>query len=264
MYRPLCCLVVVLLAGCATTDGERLFQTSSASLEAERQVLIDQPYIDPLTNYLIEHHGDPTRASTLQQIRQERDLRCEKVARQYADEPATEVVLERYNFNYGYSCPEQVAAFGERVRQRQASEISTPEPISPPTPISEQITPAEAPDVGSDQRQISDQSLSDCYLLTSIRNYSEARKACRKPADQGDLRSQMNMARIAHLFEDYDDAAKWARMAAPESDEASYLLGQMYAAGQGVGEDRDQALYWFNEAAKLGNKDAEAALDQYR
>ena len=255
--------MVVLLTGCATTDGERLVQTSSASFEAEAQALMDQPYIDPLTNYLIEHQGDSARAEILQQIKQERDLRCQEVARQYSDESATEAMLERYNLGYGYSCPEQVAVFDSRVSQQQANQQSIPEPAVPSTP-KPTPKPIPKPTQKPTPEQISDQALSDCYLLSSIRNYSAARNACRDPANLGDQRSQVTMARISHLFEDYKDAAKWARMAAPESDEASFLLGKMYAAGQGVGQNMDQAVYWFNEAAKLGNKDAQAALDQYR
>lgn len=263
MYRPFCCLTVVLLAGCAATDGGRFLQKPADSFEAEYQALLDQPYIDPLTSYLIEHQGDPQRASTLVQIRQERDRRCQTIARQYADEPATRTILQRYNLDYGYSCPEQVAEFENRFDRQQAQQQSAPEPVKPPLPT-QQITPSDIPDTGRDERQITDQALSDCYLLTSIRNYSAARTACAEPADQGDLRAQVNMARIAHLFEDYDDAVKWAQMAAPESGAAAFLLGQMYAVGQGVGQNRDQAVYWFNEAVKLGNRDAEAALDQYR
>lgn len=262
MYRPFYCLAVVLLASCAATDGERSLQKSADSYEAERQALLEQPYIDPLTSYLIEHQNDSARASILRNIRQERDLRCQNVARQYADEPATGAMLERYNLSYGYSCPEQVAEFEKRFDRQQAQRTPAPEPVS--TPPTQPITLPETPDTSSDERQINDQALSDCYLLTSIRNYSDARKACAEPAGRGDLRSQVNMARIAHLFEDYEGALKWAQMAAPGSDAAAFLLGQMYAAGQGVDPDRDQAVYWFNEAVKLGNKDAEAALDQYR
>ena len=261
MYRPFYCLLILLLTGCAITDGKRSSQKSADAFQAEREALLAQPYIDPLTNYLIEYQGDPARTSTLQRIRQERDLRCQTVARQYGDEPATEAMLERYNISYGYSCPEQVAEFENRVNQQSAKQESVPEPVPPPKPSK---SSPSAPPISPAQQQISDQALSDCYLLISIRNYSAARKACAEPAGQGDLRSQVNMARIAHLFEDYDDAVKWAQMAAPESGEAAFLLGQMYATGQGVSQNTDQALYWLNEAAKLGNKDAEAALDQYR
>ncbi|MDF0751451.1 hypothetical protein NLU14_14590 [Marinobacter sp. 71-i] len=214
--------------------------------QREQQALFDQPYIDPLTKYLAEHQGDPARESVLQQVRQERDLRCNAVAGQYASEPATEAVLERYDAGYSYSCPEQVAAFEERVN-RQASE---------PEAETAKVDPAN--DSG-----VSDQTLSDCYLLTTIRNYSAARKVCHEPANNGDVRSQANMAMIAHAFEDYTSAREWAEKAAPASGAAAFLLGQMYSTGRGVGQDLDQAVYWYNEAARQGHKEAQAALDRH-
>jgi len=269
MYRPLICLMTLFFAGCGIIDSEQLFRKSVDPLQAERQALFDQPYIDPLTNYLIEHQGDPERASILPEIRQQRDLRCQAVAEEYAEEPAIRAVLERYNLGYGYSCPEQVAEFAKRVNQQRARQKAVPEPVAQPRPPEqttpgETVTPTETEVTSVDEPQIADQLLSDCYLLTSIRNYSTARKACREPADQGDLRSQVNMARIAFVLEDYNDALRWARKAAPASGEAALLLGYMYARGKGVGQNMDQAVHWFNESAKLGNKDAQAAIDQYR
>lgn len=262
MYRPLLCLLTLVFAGCAMIDSEPLLQTPEDPFESERQGLFDQPYIDPLTNYLIEHQGDPERASVLPEIRQERDLRCQTVAEEYKDEPAIRAVLERYNLSYGYSCPEDVAEFAKRVNQQRARQKAMPQPVQPRS--EEQAMPAQTADTGIDEPEIPDQALSDCYLLTSIRNYSTARKACREPADQGDLRSQVNMARIAFVLEDYNDALKWARKAAPASGEAALMLGYMYARGKGVSQNMDQAVHWFSESVELGNKDAQAAIDQYR
>lgn len=262
MYRLLFCLVILSVAGCGITDGQRLFYKPVDPFETERQALFDQPYIDPLTNYLIEHQSDPARAPVRRQIRQERDLRCQAVAREYANEPAIRAVLERYNLGYGYSCPEDVAEFAKRVNQHRARHKNVAEPAQPEPP--EQTMPTEVAASEIDEPQIPDQLLSDCYLLTNIRNYSTARKACRETADQGDLRSQVNMARIAFVLEEYSEALEWAQKAAPESGEAALLLGYMYARGKGVGQDMDKAEHWFNESAKLGNTDAQAAIDQYR
>jgi len=280
MYRPYSCLVIILcLSGCVSVEGERLADASSDVLERtgevinqiingsdaeprpvteiyeeERRALFDQPYIDPLTGYLIEHSDDPERAAVRERVRQERDRRCEDVAAQYTNEPATEDVLERYDAGYAYSCPEQVAAFEERVLQVSSQSESESEPKSESAPAT-----ADAPTGDG----VSEQALSDCYLLTTIRNYSAARKACLEPADSGDIRSQANMALIAHAFEDYPAAREWAEKAAPASGDAAFLLGQMYATGRGVGQDLEQALYWYNEAARMGHKEAQAALDRH-
>lgn len=263
MYRSCsCCLIILVLNGCASINTERLrnaFTTESVdqgSFQRERDALFDQPYIDPLTDYLIEHYADDDRRSVLQQVREERDRRCEAVATEFTDEPSTRDALKRFNAGYAYSCPEQVAAFEERVN-RQAASPRPPAP-TPETPMSE-----PQPVTGSTET-IPDQALSDCYLLTTIRNFSAARQACREPADLGDIRSQANMALVAHAFEDYEEALRWARKAAAESEEAAFLLGQMYANGRGVSQNKNQAVYWFKEAARKGHKEAKTALDRYR
>ena len=215
---------------------------SSNPYQREQQALFDQPYIDPLTEYLAEHRDDPSRASMLQQVERERDVRCEAVAVKYANKPATEVTLQRYEAGYNYSCPDHVAAFSERVERQP--------PIPEPKPRAE---PEPATVVVADDNGVSDRALSDCYLLTAIRNYSEARKACQGPADNGDVRSQANMAIIFYAFEDYTSALVWAEKASPASGEAAFLLGQMYATGHGIGQDMDQR----------GHKRAQAALDRH-
>jgi TPR repeat protein len=217
----------------------------------ERQALFDQPYIDPLTDYLEAYAGDTERASIVRQVEDERERRCESIAGQYASEPATEAVLERYRAGYSYSCPEQVSAFAERVSRDD-----------PGDDIAEPVT--DAPGKSPDSPPTDEQALGDCYLLTSIRNYSAAREACLEPAQAGDTRSQANMALIAHAFEDYASALEWAEKAAPASSEAGYLLGRMYASGQGVEQDMEQAVYWYSKAAGQGNSEAKAALDRHR
>lgn len=268
MYHPhVCLLIVLLLSGCAITDGKRQTGTVADSSTderyiTERQELFDQPYIDPLTDYLIEYQGNPDRTAVLRQVRQERDRRCSVVADEYAGEPATEAVLERYNISYGYSCPEQVAQFKKRVGRQKTQEEAQPDPQPDlqPDPQPEEAVVAE-PDVTEDKPELSDQVLSDCYLLTAIRNFSAAREACLEPAEKGDLRSQTNMALIAHAFEDYVSAREWAERAAPGSGEAAFLLGQMYARGQGVSQNMNKAVYWYQQAASQGHKEARMALD---
>jgi hypothetical protein len=270
MYRQCSCLLIILLLnGCAIIDRASAFRVSpeepgqAPSYQSEKQVLFDQPYVDPLTDYLIEHQGDPDRELVSQQIRQERDRRCQTVAAQYADEPATEQVLRRYNFNYGYSCPQQVAVFEKRVMQQ----VAKPEPQSKaePQPEPEPVTEAVPEDVDSaSNAQVSNQALSNCYLLTTIRNFSAAREACQKPAEKGDARSQANMALVSYAFEDYETAFDWAEKAAAASGEAAFLLGEMYDDGRGVRQNTDKALYWYKEAVRQGHKEAQTAISDLK
>lgn len=265
MYRPYSCLLIILLLnGCAIIDRGSSAQVSPGNAakmdpyQTEKQALFDQPYVDPLTDYLIEHQGDANRKAVLEQVRQERDQRCQAVAAQYANEPATEQMLTRYNISYGYSCPQQVAAFETRVIRQTDQQKPVTEPASEPAVTTAQ----ENPDSAREQR-VSDQSLSDCYLLTTIRNFSAAREACQEPANQGDIRSQANMAVVAYAFEDYASALDWAKKAASGSAEAAFLLGQMYAKGQGVSKNIDRAVYWYKQAAKQGHKEAQAVIDSH-
>lgn len=264
-------LIIMFLSGCAGFDGERLSKASSDVLnrtgdavktivtqpeeepyKLQRQALFDQPYIDPLTEYLEKHGDDSDRKPLLRQIEEERDRRCQVIAEEYADEPATEQSLARYRAGYQYSCPAEVNAFAKRVEQSQQQE-------KPATAV---VAEDKEQDPGPDKAP--QQSLSDCYLLTTIRNYSAAREACRESAENGDSRSQANMAVIAHAFEDYASAFEWARKAAPASGKASFLLGEMYDAGRGVEQNPEQAVYWYDMAANQGHKEARIALKRYR
>lgn len=42
--------------------------------------------------------------------------------------------------------------------------------------------------------------------------------------------------------------------------DAQYAVGYMYYYGQGVVEDRRKAWYWINQAARIGQRDAVAAV----
>ncbi|OZB14477.1 MAG: hypothetical protein B7X58_07850, partial [Marinobacter sp. 34-60-7] len=216
-----------------------------------QQALFDQRYIDPLTDYLIEHAGDAERADVRARVRQERDRRCTVIAEQYHSEPANPETLARYNAGYAYSCPQQVAAFEARVQAAQAEAAAATGDRPPADSLARNMPPV-----------ISDQALSDCYLLTTIRNYSEARQACQAPADQGDRRAQANMAIITYAFEAYSEALNWAQQVADTSGDAAFVLAQMYEAGKGVERNPELADYWYRTAAEHGNEDARMALER--
>lgn len=256
-------LLATLLSGCAFIEravtptygpvdkvgqdapGNGLSQIRETS-EQEREALLDQPYIDPLTNYLRKHQNDTTPPSILSDVRRERDARCDAIARDYQTRAATEDNLQNYRAGYDYSCPQDVAAFAERVNTR------TSEPELAQAAEEDQTEAAEA------QRK----ALSDCYLLTSIKNFSAASKVCSTPAENGDTRAQASMGMIAYAFEKFDEALVWARHAAPESADASYLLGRLYERGKVVEVDRKKAAYWYQQAVDGGHRDAQGALQR--
>lgn len=238
----------ILLAGCASfRTPDSLEQPSAApptresadqSSQPEPQISIEerkvealfaQPYIDPLTRYLERAGDDADKATLRQRVQEERDRRCAEIADQYAGEPVTEQSLKSYRTGYSYSCPDDVAAYARKLatlkaRSTEASGTGT----KPGQTASAQLS----------------KQLNDCYLLTAIRNFSEAMKACRQPATDGDIKAQTNMARMTFALKDYTSAFRWASAAASQSAEAAYLLGQMYATGQGVEADADAAKKW--------------------
>jgi hypothetical protein len=269
MYRFLVILIVALLLnGCGSLQREKIVEASSELVDkagralrsigqsqapddydSELRPLFAQPYIDPLTRYLQRHRDDEPRASQLLQVRRERDRRCAAVAERYNADPLTAGALARYRAGYSFSCPQDVAAYAGQLK-RQMAEAA--EPAEPAAPKPGQRQPPS----------VSKQQLNDCYLLTAIRNFSEALKACRAPAEAGDVQAQNNMAQIAYAFRDHAVAYRWARQAAPESADAAYLLGQMYTAGQGVEQSSKKAETWYAKAARQGHAGAKAALGE--
>jgi TPR repeat protein len=60
---------------------------------------------------------------------------------------------------------------------------------------------------------------------------------------------------------DYEKAVFWYRKAANAADAAGMKdLGTMYENGWGVQQNKQQAIVWYRQAAKLGNEDANAPL----
>lgn len=257
VYELLAALVMILaLTGCEslqTKEHEKVAAEAPAPASVparEIEALFSQPYIDPLTRYLQQHGDDERRAEYLSQVLQERDRRCDMIAQRYATRPLTRQTLEQYRAGYGYSCPAQVAAFARRL-----AEVA-------PTAAEAQNTSAVAQTNAGANGDWSAQ-LNDCYLLTSIRNHGEARQACLEPAERGDARAQYNMALIARALGDYTDALHWAHMAADRSARARYLLGDLYAKGQGVAADDANALRWYREAAEMGDAAAQYQVGRF-
>lgn len=257
-------LVALLLVGCESLqhDSVQWLEKTGQALRnwgaAERQLAYDrevqqlfaQPWIDPLTRYLEQYRSDESRAEHLQRVLRERDARCAAIAERYAQRPLTASTLEQYRVGYRYSCPRQVQAFAARLA------ASHPRPADKPPPAGSGPIPA-APAAELSARSLWSEQLNDCYLLTTIRNFNEARDACQVPAEQGDLRAQYNMALIAQALEQYTEAVHWAHLAAPRSAEARYLLGALHADGLGVARDDEQALHWYREAAEMGSARAQ-------
>jgi len=268
MYRLLVIMMsAVLIAGCGnlkTSDflsrtGDALSKIgqrdSMAGFDQEIQPLFDQPYIDPLTEYLQRYQNDSSRTAQLGQVRAERERRCAAIARRYNAGEITETVLAQYRRGYSFSCPQDVAAYEARLEAIPQGAKPARQPGSEPLNNDSEERDDEA------QKVAVSRQLNDCYLLTRIRNFSGALAACRGPAEVGAVGAQASMALIENALGNHESAYRWARKAAPESGQAAYLLGEMYAQGRGVAQDKDSAAKWFKVAAGLGHAEAESALD---
>lgn len=280
---------VALISGCASLKDQDFLASSSdffdragkalgkigqptakIARDAEVQTLFDQPYIDPLTKYLNQHEGDASRSEQLVQVRAERARRCDVIAKSYEARPLTRKQVVRYRAGYGFSCPEDVEAFALRYDEKRRQELEEARLAEAAEEAKEQTEDEVAhadEEAATDSANVSavppavSQRLNDCFLLTAIRNFSDALEACRTPAENGNVRAQTNMATIAYALQHYDEALDWAKRAAPESGDAANLIGRMYAEGQGVSPDPQVARHWFQQAASLGHAGAQATLD---
>jgi len=294
MYRLLVIMMCALLtAGCSSLKnsdflnrtGDALGKIgqrgSVADLDQEIELLFDQPYIDPLTEYLQQYADDPARTTLLGQVRQERESRCAIIARRYNADEITKTGLALYRRGYSFSCSQDVTAYQARLQAMQqaqtpalqpASELKNDEREESSVQLAElkpktvntatlSVGDAQAQKTVASARAAASPQLNDCYLLTRIRNFSGALRACRGPAEEGVAGAQASMAQIERALGNHESAYGWARKAAPESAQAANLLGEMYAQGLGVAQDKNAAVKWFRTAAGLGHAGAANALD---
>ena len=88
----------------------------------------------------------------------------------------------------------------------------------------------------------------------------------RRSATQGHPEGQFSLGRIYErgmggVKRDKTQAAKWYRSAAEQGHaRAAYLLGWKYEMGEGVIENRTEAIYWYQKSADAGDKVASARL----
>ena len=91
-------------------------------------------------------------------------------------------------------------------------------------------------------------------------------EAIQRAADQGDAEAQFNLgvmyATGDGVPQDYQEAVKWYRRAADQGyADAQYNLGVMYYNGEGVIQDKREAYIWFSIAAITGDEDAVKGRD---
>ncbi|WP_299236262.1 hypothetical protein [uncultured Halomonas sp.] len=208
-----------------------------SELLEERQALLDEPYIDPLTRYLETHAEDPRYAEVLTELSRERDRRCAAIADKYAERPASRENLALYRRGYLYSCPAEVNAFYARVRQEEARRpVARPRPERASDPETDDVPLAEHDE--QVEEALGRRKSNDCYLLFTIRNLGEAKEVCRTPAEEGDARAQRHMGSMAELEDQLEEAMRWYRRAADNGDtQARERLEAVAASRRDAGDE---------------------------
>ena len=93
----------------------------------------------------------------------------------------------------------------------------------------------------------------------------KAEKYYKKSIRLGNNEAQVSLGMFYLEQEQYTDAFRYLKKAADQGlDEAQYLVACMYANGQGVEQNHEEAMAWMEEAADNGNEEAEEALAQMR
>lgn len=79
----------------------------------------------------------------------------------------------------------------------------------------------------------------------------------RKAAEMGHAPAQSRLAYLLDNAEENEEAVKWYRLAVEQqSAEAEFGLANMYASGEGVERDSEQAVELFTRAANQGHRQA--------
>lgn len=236
--------------------------------ERDREVeeLFAQPYIDPLSRYLEERSGDDRYAAQLARVARERSRRCEAISDTYAGREATSQNVQRMRRGYLYSCPAEVQQFAARVeaarsddKRKTASAASAAERTD--VTGASGTAPAAATAAKQADSELADalsrRQHSDCYLLFTIRNNTQAMQACEPLASAGDAKAQHHMAQLALMRNDLTQAAEWATRSAQQRYAPGQLvLGQLYQEGRGVTRDPIRAHGLMKGAADQGLSEA--------
>ena len=105
----------------------------------------------------------------------------------------------------------------------------------------------------------------DCETFIVAEKYQQAFPACKRAAEQGHAEAQYNLGVMYQngegVQEDKREAVKWYRKSAEQGfANAQYNLGWMYSKGEGVEEDKREAVKWYRKSAEQGIAEAQNNL----
>jgi len=196
----------------------------------EFQRLLNQKYIDPLTDYIANNRNDQTKLKYVKRLEKEKQKRCEEIRQLFRAKDKENRMLVRLERGYGHSCPKVVKEFAEQVTAVAKKSID---------------------------------GIGDCQVLYKIGNYKEAILACHPYAEKGNAFAQYNLGTMHSVLQDYKKANMWIRKSALQGyAKAEHSLGQFYYNGSGVQQDYKEAMEWFRLAATHGSVEAQMVLAQ--
>ncbi|NNJ72535.1 MAG: sel1 repeat family protein [Enterobacterales bacterium] len=208
--------------------------------------LISQPYIDPLTRFILRHKDNTDRSRQVEVAYTELQSRCNQATSRFEMSNPNAADLTRFIRAYKFSCPVQVSRLQTEAENNESTADTTRTTIRATNQST--LTENEA------------KQTSDCYLLLSINNYTEAKTMCQPLIEQGDLAAIEGIAEVVYLEEDYAYFLVLAEPVANESATLSYLMGKMYELGNGVAISLESAKNWYLSAQELGHPEAQLAL----
>ena len=101
------------------------------------------------------------------------------------------------------------------------------------------------------------------YKAFNLGNITDAMAPLRRAADSGHAAAQALLAYILDGAEDNEEAVSYYRKSAEQGNaDGEFGLGSMYAIGEGVTQNFDEARKWVMKAAAQGNKNAIAMVAQ--
>ena len=109
------------------------------------------------------------------------------------------------------------------------------------------------------------ESFEDGFEAYESGDFPNALRIFRLFAEQGDSKAQFNLGAMYSngqgVPQDKKEAVKWYRMSAEQGEsKAQYNLGNMYREGQGVPQDYKEEMKWFRKSAEQGNGRAQLNL----
>jgi TPR repeat protein len=106
------------------------------------------------------------------------------------------------------------------------------------------------------------------YFIRGVgveQNVEEAKKWYRKSARQGEPRAMFSLGQIAYMEKDFSESLMWFRRAEKTGHpRSSYYIGRQFWNGQGVEQNRKEAIRLFQIAAKGKVEEAVRLLKYFR